>query len=193
MAVANASSVSAMLARIRTNLELAPTALSDVALDTIEAVQQSAQSLAGQEYQVGFDLPQFQANIAEPGPLVLTAPGDGHVGILDVGRMGTVEDFERIGGSQGQWPFLFHGHTRDRKHVWRDIVYPHPENREEVAQARRAVWGDKTPQWFLLNDGAHGDGVFPDTPATHFIDNATSAPTVLARIKSRFSMLLRSR
>lgn len=159
--------------------EGSPAILPDIAFDTIADVQAEAATLAGQEYQVGFDLDQFQRNIASPGRLNVTAPGVGTIGILDVERMGTAEDFERIAHAG-----LFHQGTQDSAGVWRNIFYPDPELRQQVAEERQAVWGDKTPQWFLLNEGFQGSGAFPATPAHHFIDHGTRSTTILARMRA---------
>lgn len=188
MAVANASRLLARLARLQNATQLTPYVLSDVAQDVIEDVQRSAQaSLAGRTEQVGFDLNQFLSNISRPGPLIITGPGVGSVGILDHDLMGTVEDFEDIGGEPG----LFHQHTGDRSGVWRNVVYPDADLREEVARERQAVWGSKTPQWWFYENGWSGGGAFPTTPATHFIESATAPRNVLTRMHARFRTLFR--
>lgn len=170
-----------LLSRLRNAIKVAENSaiiLPDIAFETIADVRSNANSrLAGQEYQVGFDLEQFNDNIATPGRLH-TGPGTGRIGILDPDRMGTLADFDSIGEAG-----LFHQGTKDSKGVWRNVVYPDPELREEVAQDRQAVWGDKTPQWFLLEEGWHGDGAFPDTPAHHFIHDAAHAPTIFGRMQ----------
>lgn len=166
--------------------EGSPAILPDIAFDTIADVQAEAATLAGQEYQVGFDLEQFQRNIASPGRLNVTAPGVGTIGILDVERMGTAADFDRIATTPGDRTNvgLFHEGTGDRHGTWRNIVYPDPDLRDEVARARQAVWGDRTPQWRLLDEGFQGSGAFPATPAHHFIDHGTRSTTILARMRA---------
>ena len=188
MAVANASKLLSRLARLNTAMQLTPYTLVDVAQDVIEDVQRSAQSnLSGRTEQVGFDLDQFLTNISRPGPLLVPSPGVGSVGILDYDLMGTADDFERIGGVPG----LYHQHTGDNRGVWRNIVYPDTELREEVARERQAVWGSKTPQWWLYENGFSGNGAYPTTPATHFVEQATAPRNVLGRIRVRFSTLFR--
>ena len=189
MAIADGSRLITRLHELVQAAELTPYALPDVAHEVIADVQASAaDSLAGAEqYQVGFDLGQFQQNIADPGPLEVTGPGVGSIGILDVERMGTLDDYEQIAHEPG----LFHQGTQDARGVWRNVFYPNAELRGKVAAERQAVWGAKTPQWFLLNDGFSGNGAFPDTPATHFIENATSAPSVLSKLVARFERMFR--
>lgn len=191
MAVADGSRLIARLHALVQATELTPYALPDIAQDVIEDVQASAASnLANAEtYQVGFDLGQFQQNIADPGPLSVPAEGVGHIGILDVEKMGTVDDFDAI-NFDGE-PLLFHRGKGDRSSIWREIIYPNAALREQVSEGRRAVWGSKTPQWFLLNDGYTGNGAYPDTPATHFIEEATHPPTVLAKMLARFERMFK--
>jgi len=186
MATADASSLLAGLQRLKQAAELSPTALVEVAHDAIEDVQHNAATLLGsQQSQVGFDLEQFQTNISRPGQLILGAPGVGSIGILDTNLMGTVDDFEAIRGLG-----LFHQGTQDRKGVWRNIVYPDDAWRETVARLRQAIWGAKTPQWYLLENGFSGDGAFPDTPATHFVESATG-PSLMVKVLSRISHVFR--
>ena len=164
--------------------EASPAILPDIALATINDVQAEAATLAGQEYQVGFDLDQFQQNIAQPGRLDVPRPGVGTIGILDIDRMGTVKDFEEIKGER-----LFHQGTGDRAGVWENIVYPDAEWRAQVALERQAVWGDKTPQWMFLEDGFSGNGAFPSTPAHHFIEHGTRSTTILQRMRAAASRI----
>ena len=186
MATANAERLLARLAKLSEAAQLTPYALSDVALETIADVQASAaEALAGDQSQVGFDLNQFQSNIAQPGPLVSPAPGVGTVGILSPERMGTLQDFEEI----AHVPGLYHQHTGDRAGTWEHVVYPNAQLRSEVAQARKAVWGEKTPQWLLLNDGFSGNGAFPPTPPHRFIQSATEAGKIISRLGNRFRQL----
>lgn len=188
MAVATASRLLGRLEKLRKAAEFSPATLPDIALDTIREVQQNAVSrLSTDETQVGFDLGQFQENIATPGPLRVTAPGVGSIGILDPERMGTVEDFDAI----ADFPGLFHQGTGDRSGTWEHVVYPTIPLREEVAAMRRGVWGDRTPQWYLLENGFSGNGAFPPTPAHHFVADATSPLPIRNRIIQAFRRLIR--
>lgn len=188
MAVADGSRLIARLKKAIVVADNSPVVLPDIALDTIADVRDNAVGrLAGQQYQVGFDLDQFVENISLPGKLNIPAPGVGSIGILDHEKMGTVEDFEDIANEPG----LFHQGTGDRRGVWRNVVYPNASLREEVALERQAVWGDKTPQWMFLEDGFSGNGAFPATPAHHFIADATGATTILPRLRAAFARLFR--
>jgi len=180
-----------LIARLRTAIkaaEASPAILPDIALDTISDVRANAAGrLAGQEYQVGFDLAQFDTNISSPGKLTVTRPGVGTIGILDVERMGTADDFERIAAEPG----LFHQGTEDRKGTWRNVVYPDPDLRAEVASERQAVWGDKTPQWIMLENGFTGNGAFPSTPPHHFIQDSVRPSVILARMRAAAARIFR--
>jgi hypothetical protein len=162
--------------------------LPDIAFETIRDVSDNATArLSGDETQVGFDLARFQANIAAPGPLHVTGRGVGRIGILSPDRMGTVEDFEAI----AHIPALFHQGTGDRAGTWEHVVYPTIPLREEVAAMRRGVWGDKTPQWYLLEHGFSGDGAHPPTPAHHFVHDAARPATIFGRMTTAFMRLFR--
>lgn len=188
MATANASRLLTRLAALRKTAESSPAVLPDIAFDTIRDVQDNAASrLSSDDTQVGFDLAQFQANIAAPGPLRTTGPGVGSIGILDPEKMGTLSDFEAIANVPG----LYHQGTGDRAGTWEHLVYPNPSLREEVARERRAVWGDRTPQWLLLEDGFAGNGAFPPTPPHHFIADGTRPATIIGRMTQAFTRLFR--
>ena len=189
MAAANASPLLARLAKLLEVAEFTPYVLPEIAKDVLADVQRdaSAQLAGAEQYQVGFDLTQFQHNIAEPGPLHVQGPGVGSIGILDVERMGTLADYEQIANRPG----LYHQGTQDAAGVWRNVVYPDPALRAEVAVERQAVWGEKTPQWWLLKNGATGNGAYPDTPAHDFIGPATSEPNLIAKARARISQLFR--
>ena len=185
MARADASGLLRRLSTLRSAATMTPYALSDVALATIRDVQRSAQtSLGGRSDQVGFDLGQFQANIAEPGPLTVTG-GFGRVGILDRERMGTLADFERIRGVKG----LFHQGTGNVE-IWR-LVYETPSLRAEVEAERRRVWGSKTPQWWLIEHGYAGSNAYPAVPPAGFIEAATRPAALNARLLTRMEKLFR--
>lgn len=188
MATANGTRLIARLQAAIKIAEESPIVLADVALDTIADVKANAAArLGGQEYQVGFDLDQFQENISRPGRLHVPAPGVGTIGILDVEQMGTADDFEAIGNVPG----LFHQGTHDKHGTWRNVVYPDPQLRDEVATARQAVWGDRTPQWIMLENGFTGNGAFPSTPPHHFIQDSVRAATILPRMRAAFARLFR--
>lgn len=166
---------------------LAPYRLSDVALETIQDVSENAVTrLADREDQVGFDLRQFLQNIRNPGPLVIEG-GMGTVGILHEPTMGTEGDFEAIAGIRGLW---HEGHRAGL--AFKLGVFDDPDIREELARSRQQVWGDKTPQWYLLENGTLGvAGAYPQAPPTHFIASATRADKMVLRLRNAMTSLFR--
>lgn len=187
MAIADASSLLAGVENLIRAAELSPALLSEVALDTIAAVQRSAvASLSGQESQIGFDLEQFLNIISRPGPLGMGPPGVGSIGVFDTELMGTAADFELIANIPG----LFHQHTGDRAGIWRNIVYPSEGLREEVALERQSEWRGKQPQWYLLHEGTSGDGAYPDTAPNPFIESVTG-PSTIGRVMATLSKVFR--
>ncbi len=175
----NATRLKSRLRQITEATRLAPYALSDVAVDTIGDVSSNALAmLAGREDQVGFDLSQFLQNIRDPGPLAVNG-AHGQVGILDTERMGTVEDFDLISDD----PELWHFGTK-RGDLFRREVFEDPAEQEDLGLRRKAIWGDKTPQWYLMEYGYTGTGAYPPVPASHFIQSATRADRIALKLRN---------
>lgn len=166
---------------------IAPYKLIDVAQGAIGEVSQSALTrLAGREDQVGFDLAQFLRNISQAGQLIVHQPGVATIGILDVIKMGTLDDFEAIGQVPDLWHF-----GQNRAEQFRKQVYDYPDIRAELAAERQSIWGEKTPQWYLLENGYPGDGAYPAVPAAHFIAAATRADRMTLLLRNAMSSALR--
>ena len=185
---ADASRLRQRIKQIRDAVEhLAPLKLHDVAQDAIAAVSQQALSdLAGREDQVGFDLAQFLRNISQSGPLVTEGSGRATIGILDTTRMGTLIDFDRILGI----PELWHQGT-GKGDTFRRFVFENEARRDKVALLRQAVWGDKTPQWYLLNYGYGGGDAYPAVPASHFIELSTRSDRMALLMRNAMASALR--
>ena len=143
---------------------LKPAALAGMhtaAGETIDEVQaQTRTQWQDDEYQVGFDVDSFASSIRE----VETLEDDGY-GIMNVERMGTAADFEEIGIGSGLWHDG--GHRGD---AFRRFVLERPGQKEALAQLRKAVWGDKNPQWWFFENGNEAfQGAFPQRPGTFVI------------------------
>lgn len=164
---------------------LAPYALSGVATQTIGDVSDTAlERLSGREDQVGFDLAQFLRNIAFPGQLEVSG-ARGTVGILHEPTMGTVEDFDAISGGD-----LWHA-GGGRGDLFKVSVFDDPEIRDELARDRQGVWGAKTPQWYLMENGYSGTGAYPEVPASRFIATSTRADRMVLRLRNAMTSLYR--
>lgn len=138
-------------------------ALASVAEATVSTVQSSAAVDWADGSQVGFDVQQFNRNIES----VEVLP-QGGFGILNVQRMGTESDYEQIAGVQGAW----HMGTKRGSSFGRFIA-ARPSDVDEVAAIRQSIWGERTPQWFLLNDGnAQFVGSYAPRAGTHTIERA---------------------
>lgn len=184
---ADASQLKSRLRRIAEATRLAPYALSTVAQDTIGDVSDNAViRLAGREDQVGFNLIQFLDNIREPGAIQVSG-ARGSIGILNTERMGTVGDFEAIAGDPSLW------HTGRRAgEAFRLAVFNDPEIRDELARDRQSVWGAKTPQWYLLENGTLGiAGAYPQAPPAHFIASATRADRIALKLYNAMASLFK--
>lgn len=187
---ANATRLKSRLRQITEATRLAPYALSDVAVQTIGDVSSNALSrLVGREDQVGFDLAQFIRNISQPGPLEIVG-ARGTVGILHEPTMGTLEDFEAIANLPGADQHLWHQHG-GRGDVFKRAVFDYPDIREELARDRQSVWGDRTPQWYLMENGFSGGGAYPDVPAAKFIASATRNDKMVLRLRNAMTRLFR--
>ena len=71
-----------------------------------------------------------------------------------------------------------------RGDLFRESVFNDPEEREDLERARRAIWGDKTPQWYLMENGFTGTGAYPPVPASHFIASATRADRIALKLRN---------
>jgi hypothetical protein len=186
---ANAARLKSRLRDIENATRLAPYALSTVAQETIGDVRDNAsQRLEGRDDQVGFDLPQFLQTINQPGPLSITGArgGRGSIGILDQTQMGTLDDFDAISGDPKLW------HTgRGFAELFRLRVFVRPDKRASLAEQRQQIWGTKTPQWYLMENGYSGSDAFPPVPAGKFIASATRADRMTLRLRNAMTSLYR--
>jgi hypothetical protein len=118
--------------------------------------------------QVGFDFDRWVQNTKYP-----ESDGSGAFwGIFNKERMGTYEDFEQIAQSPksvGRDELLWHTGRR-MGDSFRRLVYQNVGSRYALAEARQAVWGDKTPQWWLLNYGNRYAGAFPQQSGSYSIE-----------------------
>jgi hypothetical protein len=51
---------------------------------------------------------------------------------------------------------------------------------------RQDVWGEKTPQWVLMEYGSHSGGENPPVPAAHFIGSVKDDPNQILTKWKRF-------
>lgn len=175
------------LRQITEATRLAPYALSTVATRTLGDVRDNAvQRLAGREDQVGFDLPQFLENIRQPGPLDVQG-ARGSVSILHTPTMGTLEDFEAISDLDPDRHLWHQGGKAGS--VFKRAVFDYPDIKEELAIDRKSIWGAKTPQWYLMENGYSGTGAYPPVPASHFIASATRADQMTLRLRNAMTSL----
>lgn len=166
-------------ARLRSRLARMRQELPVAAMEGVYRVAESA-IRHGQEHawqngwgaqdssQVGFDMRQWVANTAYP-----EYAGDGVWGIFNVEKMGTYEDFEQIAQSPKSGvprdEMLWHTGRR-MGDSFRRLVYQNIGSRYALSEARQAVWGDKTPQWWLLNYGNRYAGAFPQKDGSYSIE-----------------------
>lgn len=162
--------VRANSARLRTRLENYQRFLHEAAvqgaaasgLATVDLVQGATESQwSGDTSQIGFDINSFSRSIQG----VEHIP-DG-VGILNVQKMGTAEDFEKIGKGSGLW----HEGTK-RGDAFRQFILERPGNSDSLAELRKVVWGDTNPQWWFLEYGNGYAGAFPVRAGTLAITTA---------------------
>lgn len=137
-------------------------ALATVAQTAIDIVQTNASSDWANNNQIGFDVGLWNRTIDQ----VEVLPAGGF-GILNVQRMGTEQDYEEIFRVPGAW----HMGSR-RGEAFGRFVIERPGRVEATASLRQAIWGDKQPQWFFLNDGNLQGGAFDPRPGTHTIERS---------------------
>lgn len=182
-------------ARLRSRLQRLsrelPTAATGGAYDAAEAVKNFVHVQISQDWQgaatrqVGFDMGHFM-DITDRVEAV-----EGSLGIFNVQRMGTADDFEAISGV----PDLWHMGMR-MNDSFRRLIIERPANRDMLADARKSVWGDKEPQWWFLNYGNVGyAGAYPTHPGTFSIEQVafTSDRSVEQIVERSVNEYLRQR
>lgn len=147
--------------RLRRMVEELPKAADSAAFTSAQiAIERAHQHAADSGWavnneQVGFDFGLWMENTRNVEYV------DEHWAIFNVRRMGTYEDFERIRqparSGISREDMLWHTGMR-MNDSFRRLIMDRPANRQALAEARREVWGDTTPQWWLLNYGNQGTG-----------------------------------
>lgn len=182
MAKANASNFK----RKMRNLQRATEAVNDtVMLDAAEdVVDDIAVELASIDTstQVGFDADLFIQNLRQT--LDKDETGAWTIDPWEAG--GDEEDFEQIAGKEfgpvtigdHSANSLWHAGTGRYADFWR-LIHSNAAARFDLATLRQEVWGDKTPQWYLLNYGFLAAGQEP----THFLENALDR-TPISRVRT---------
>lgn len=168
-------------ARLRSRLErlkielprAVESATYSVASHTTTQIVQQAESdgWRDDDDQVGFDFDQWRHNAYG-----VYTMANGYYGILSPEVMGTAEDFEKI--AQNWWerrkgndtePTLWHTGMR-MGDSFRRLVLNRPANKAALAEARQAIWGTKTPQWWFKNYGNYFAGAYPMKDGTYSIE-----------------------
>lgn len=139
--------------------------------------------------QVGFDISNFLSIIQE----VESIPGGG-VGILNVEKMGTGTDFEKIAHVRG----LYHQKTRqgDKFGLFINQMGMFFNQVSELEQGRSDRWGRTEPQWWLIEHGTLGvPGAWSPRPPTNTISTTAivAAPLVWREVETTVDRMFRDR
>lgn len=181
---ANASAVKTRIARLRAGLfSAAEEGTRKTAEETIDRVQDAAIIRVGAEAQrqVGFDMVQFLDNVEG-----VTRIAPGIYAILDTEKMGTADDFEKIARVRDLWHF-----GRGQGAKFERLILSSAGWTFLVGGARKAIWGTKTPQWYLLENGTStGDGT-PVPPGNFIRSVASNEAGILASWKANIFAALR--
>jgi hypothetical protein len=178
MARADASRLRRKLSRLRdTVAAINDEQMFDAADEFIDNVNSELAS-TDTDNQVGFNPDQFISNLRQT--LSRAPDGAWEVNPLEAG--GDEGDFEEIGGQYKRGDHLWHGGTGNTAAFFRRVMSDAQEQ-AGLARRRQNVWGDKTPQWYLLNYGSPEAG----QPPTNFLENAvdnTNLEGTRARIQA---------
>jgi hypothetical protein len=98
----------------------------------------------------------------------------GGVGILNVTKMGTHQDLEKIRGIPGLW---HQGTGQGEKFgLFVNQVGMFFDHVAELEAGRRQRWGDTEPQWWLIEYGTLGSGAYaPRGPKSTITNTALGA------------------
>lgn len=139
--------------------------------------------------QVGFDIDHFLSIIQQ----VEAIPGGG-LGILNVEKMGTAADLEKIAHVRG----LYHQKTRqgDKFGLFIRQMGMFFDQVAELAANRQARWGDTEPQWWLIEHGTIGTpGAYAPRAPTNTISvtGILAQPMVFKEVTTAVDSMLKSR
>lgn len=135
--------------------------MGEAAIDFVENIGLEL-STVDVDTQVGFDPDIFIEALRND--LSQDADGTWSIDIMNAG--GDAEEFEAIYQEEDLWHMGY-----NRNEAFARFIFARAESREELAAARQAVWGDKAPQWYILNYGGGAPPVGPVAPS-HFIERA---------------------
>lgn len=136
--------------------------------DLIDAIDTELSSV-DYSRQVGFNKDLFISNLRS----TLREDADGSWIIDPWEAGGSEEELDLITGVReeinGRTQSLWH-EGKGRTSSFFRLIYANASARQDLAFLREQIWGDLTPQWYLLNYGSPE----ADQPATMFIEKALS-------------------
>jgi hypothetical protein len=175
------------LRRLATTLPVAAAQATNLAAEeTIDVISNAIRAEWADNNQVGFDLDNFINIISKRVPLQ-----GGGIGILNTDEMGTADDFKNIYRIKGLWHYgtgsgerfgLFINQTS-----W---IY---DQVAEMIRKRKYFWGDREPQWYLIEYGTTGSpGVYDPRAPTMTITTAAldMVPRVYAIVENTVNRIL---
>jgi hypothetical protein len=147
--------------------------MREAAIDIVENIAIELAAI-GTSRQVGFDPDLFIANLRAT--LRQDAQGAWEIDPWEAG--GDEDDLDLITDERAMIndrdQTLWH-QGKGRTASFFRLIYNNNVARTEMSEARRSVWGDRTPQWYLINYGSP----IALQPAEHFIERALSASPIV--------------
>lgn len=161
----------------RVNAEI----MREAVLDLVDGIESELHSIDF-ENQTGFDPDQFIENLRN-------SLGKRRVNVIDgpwsidPWATGNEDDLEDISGIKDLWHM-----GKIRTEAYFRLIQGNPEANAELADERQSVWGERTPQWFLLEFGSPAAA----QPATGFIQRAIDSVDTSRSMRLIQRFLLRS-
>lgn len=149
---------------------IADAALIAGAYSVLGSIRSNIRSSWVDHNQVGFDLENFLSIIDN-----VEAIDGGGVGILNVNRMGTHSDLEKIRGIPGLW---HQGTGQGEKFgLFVNQTGMFFDHVTALEANRRQRWGNVEPQWWLIEHGTLGSGAYAPRGPKSTITNTVLGTT----------------
>lgn len=147
---------------------LEATALQSLIENVEEAMDQTGEYSARRASQLREHLLQNISDYAGDHPVHINIYSDGTVFFFDEDYAGTASDFDAAdygATSPQRFAYWKYGIYRPSVEGTFPMIKDAPDY-EDVIERRLAIWGNKAPYWYFIENGNQGGGEYPSFPGT---------------------------